>query len=221
LTIKFGYVKLEHPLVAFIYEAFGKQFGDLLLVGYGREPTEQEASFEFTETGGEGTDSWTVEVRARPLPGGKEPLVLAALLKFLLLRIDLDDESHVSPSLEFNMQALLEEVGRDGTLMSAAEVEEIIDRYVKISYVRNAQPQEDEVNPRERTKGQYRLVVGYTTLTYKDEGDERRRRLVDRVDLILELVEGLKGGEITFAGMKLGERQPGKPFPNSPFMPIL
>jgi hypothetical protein len=211
----------EHPLVAFIYEAFGKQFGDLLLVGYGKEPTQQEASFEFTEMGEQGTVSWTVEVIAHPHPGGKEPLVLAALLKFLLLRIDLDDERHVSPSLEFNMQVLLEEVGRDGTLMSAAQVEEIIDRYVKISYVRNTQPQEGEVNPGERTKGQYRLVVGYTTLTYKDEGDERRRRLVDRVELFPALVEGLKDGEITFAGMKLGERRPGKPFPNSPFMHIL
>jgi hypothetical protein len=213
---------LEHPLVAFIYEAFGKQLGDLLLVGYGRDPAEQEASFEFTELGGEGTGRWIVEVIAHRLPGGKEPLVLAALLKFLVLRIDLDDERYVSPSLEFSMQELLEEVGRDGTVMSAAEAEEIIDRYVRISYHgRTPEPQEGESYPREWRKVRCLLIGGYKTLTYRDEGDERPRRLVDRIDLYPELVEGLKAGEIIFAGMKLGERQPDQSFAGFPFVQIL
>jgi hypothetical protein len=89
------------------------------------------------------------EVFARLLPKGKEPLVLAALLKFLLLRIDLDDERKVSHNFEFNMQALLEEVGRDGTRMTAAEAEKIIERYVSTSYhLRDAEPRPDHVQPR-------------------------------------------------------------------------
>jgi hypothetical protein len=213
---------LVHPLVDFIYAEFGKPLGDLLLVGYGSKTAGQKASFEFTEQTAMGTASWIVEVSARPLPQGKEPLVLAALLKFLLLRIDLDNERNVFHNFEFNMQALLEEVGRDGTRMTAAEAEEIIERYVLTSYhLRDAEPRPGLVRPRERTSGHYLLVVGYTTLLYRDEGDEQPRRLLDRVNLASDLVEGLKRGEITFAGMKLGERQPDNSFAGFPFVQIL
>lgn len=209
----------EHPLVAFTYETFGKQLGDLLLVGYGNESAGQKASFEFTESTGKGTASWIVEVSARRLPSGKEPLVLAALLKFLLLRIDLDDEVNVSHNFEFNMQELLEEVSRDGTHMTAAEVEEIIERYAGTSYHRReAEPRSGSVRPRRRTSGLYLLVVGYTKLIYGDEGDEHPRRLIDRVNLTSDFVDELKRGEITFAGLKLGERRPEKQAPDFPFV---
>jgi hypothetical protein len=63
-------------------------------------------------------------------------------------------------------------------------------------------------------------VVGYTTLQYGDEGDEQPRRFVDRVNLASDLVEGLKRGEITFAGMKLGDIWPEKQAPKFPCAPF-
>lgn len=195
----------EHPLVTLIYAKFGKSFGDLLLVGYGSERAEEEATFEFTELREGVLVRWTVKVTANQLPSGKEPLVLAALFKFLLLRIDLDDSWHVSSNLEFDMNALLEEVGRDGTCMSAEEVDEIINKYFKVTYTtQGSDPNWAKSYSEPRYNGQDHIVVNYTKLTYRDDSDALPRRLVNRVHLCQSLVDGLKRGEIIFSLMNLG-----------------
>lgn len=207
----------EHPLVEFVYSTFGEPLGALLLVGYAGVAGKQ-ASFKFRAPMGGATRTWVVEVTARSLPRGREPLVLAALLKFLVLRIDLDDPSYVSRSFEFNMRELLEEVGRDGTRMSEEEADGIIEKYTGLSYtIREWEPKGPRAFGRARARGYYTFLSGYTTLNYKDEGDARARRLVDRVTFCEDFVEGLKRGEITFARMKLGERQPDRP---PPFFPL-
>ncbi len=207
----------EHPLVEFIYSNFGEPLGALLLVGYASE-AEKQASFKFRASKGGGTRTWIVDVTARALPCGREPLVLAALLKFLVLRVDLDDPSYVSRSFEFNMRELLDEVGRDGTRMSEEEADEIIEKYAGLSYtLREWEPKGPKAFRRARARGYYTFLSGYTTHTYRDEGDTRARRLVDRVTFSEDFVEGLKRGEITFAGMKLGQRQSDQPHPFFPF----
>jgi hypothetical protein len=201
----------EHPLVEFIYSTFGEPLGALLLVGYGSEQAKKKASFKFQVSRGGITKTWIVDVSSHALPSGREPLVLAALLKFLVLRVDLDDPSNVSHSVEFDMQKLLEEVGRDGTRISEERAREIIEKYTSISYtIREWDPKGPKASRRARTRGYYTFLSNYTTLTYSDEGDTRARRLLDRVSLYEDFVEGLKRGEIIFAGMKLGERQPDK-----------
>jgi hypothetical protein len=207
----------EHHLVEFIYSTFGEQLGALLLVGYAAE-AEKQASFKFRAPRGGATRTWVVDVTARSLPRGREPLVLAALLKFLVLRIDLDDPSYVSRSFEFNMRELLEEVARDGTRMSEEEAGGIIEKYASLSYtLREWEPKGPKAFTRARARGYYTFLSGYTTLNYRDDGDTRARRLVDRVTFCEDFVEGLKKGEITFAGMRLGERQPDRSPPFFPF----
>lgn len=201
----------EHPLVEFVYSTFGKSLGDLLLVGYASEQAQKKASFKFYAPRRGVTKTWIVDAASRALPRGNEPLILAALLKFLVLRIDLDEPGNVSPSLEFDMQKLLAEVGRDGTCISEEETGEIIEKYISISYtISEWEPKGTKGYSSTRAKGSYTLLSRYTTLAYKDEGDTRAMRLVDRVAFYDDFVEGLKRGEITFAGMKLGQRQPTK-----------
>lgn len=208
----------EHPLIEFTYSNFGEPLGALLLVGYASE-AEKQVSFKFRAPMGGAKRTWIVDVTARALPCGREPLVLAALLKFLVLRVDLDDPSYVSRSFEFNMRELLEEVGRDGTRMSEGEADEIIEKYAGLSYtLREWEPKGPKAFRRARARGYYTFLSSYTTHTYRDEGDTRARRLVDRVTFCEDFVEGLKRGEITFAGMKLGQRQPDRPPPLSPFV---
>ncbi len=208
----------EHPLVEFVYSTFGEQLGALLLVGYAGG-AEKQASFKFRAPMGGATRTWVVDVTARALPRGREPLVLAALLKFLVLRIDLDDPSYVSRSFEFNMRELLEEVARDGTRMTEEEADGIIEKYAGLSYtIREWEPKGPKAFRRARARGYYTFLSGYTTLNYRDEGDTRARRLVDRVTFCDDFVEGLKRGEITFARMKLGQRQPDRSPPFSPFV---
>jgi hypothetical protein len=207
----------EHPLVEFIYSTFGEPLGDLLLVGYGSHQERQQVSFKFRAPKGGVTQTWIVDVTAYALPCGREPLVLAALLKFLVLRVDLDYPDKVSNSFEFDMERLLAEVGRDGTRFSVEEAEEIIEKYTKISYtLREWKTKVPKAHKRARAK--YSFLSGYTTFTYGDEGDTQAMRLIDRVTLYEDFVEGLKKGEITFAGMILGERQPERPFANFPFV---
>lgn len=207
----------EHPLVEFVYSTFGEPLGALLLVGYAGE-AETRASFKFRAPMGGATSTWVVDVTARALPCGREPLVLAALLKFLVLRVDLDDPSYVSRSFEFDMQKLLAEVGRDGTRLSEEEADEIIEKYTGISYtIREWEPKGPKAFTRARARGYYTFLSGYTTLIYRDEGDTRARRLVDRVTFCEEFVEGLKRGEITFARMRMGERRPDRTPPFFPF----
>ena len=144
--------------------------------------------------------------------------MLAALLKFLVLRVDLDHPSNVSRSFEFDMQKLLGEVGRDGPRMAEEGVDEIIEKYTGLSFaIREWEPKGPGAFRRARGRGYYTFLSSHTTLTYRDEGDTEEKRLVDRVTFSEDFVEGLKRGEITFAGMKLGQRQPDQPPPLFPF----
>jgi hypothetical protein len=207
----------EHPLVEFVYSTFGEPLGALLLAGYAGE-SEKQASFKFRASKGGPTRTWVVDVTAHSLPCWKEPLVLAALLKFLVLRIDLDNPSYISRSFEFNMHELLEEVARDGTHMTEEKADEIIEKYTGLSYtIREWEPKGPRAFGRVRARGYYTFLSSYTTLTYKDEGDTEAKRLVDRVTFSEDFIEGLKRGEIIFAGMKLGQRQPDQLPPFFPF----
>jgi hypothetical protein len=197
-----------HPLVEFVIDAFGLPIASLLLAGYGREHPEQEERFEFTVKREGGDKTWKVWVEGRTLPFGNEPLVLAALLKFLLLRIKLD-HMYVSYGLEFSMGELLREVRQDVIEMTEEEVERIIVKYTKVSYrtevwdERRAQKHKKPV-PRSES----RLVFGYESPVYEDDWGGIPRRLFYRASLSIDLVQGLKNRVFTFAGMKLGPVNP-------------
>jgi hypothetical protein len=107
------------------------------------------------------------------------------------------------------MNALLKEVGRDGTRMSAEEADEIINKYFTVIYtVQGSDPQWAKSYSCPRYNGSDHIVVSYTKLTYRDDGDVLPRRLVNRVHLCQSLVDGLKRGEINFSLMNLGRIQP-------------
>lgn len=202
----------EHPLVAFVYDTFGRPLGDLLLVGYGSARATQKKSFEFTAPrGGKTAGRWVVDVTGE-LPRGNEPLVLAALLYFLVFRVDHDEHMYVSDSFEFDMGNLLKEVGRDGqTRMSPEEAQHIIEKYVGLSYtLRELEPGADVVEARSRVMGLRTLFISYTYFFNRGDDDAEPMRIIDRVRIDKELVGGLKRGELTFAGMRLGKRRPAR-----------
>jgi hypothetical protein len=202
---------VEHPLVEFIYSEFGKPLGDLLLVGYGSAQAGRKESFEFNAPrGGGDVRRWAVDVTGGELLSGNEPLVLAALLKFLLFRVDHDNEMYVSDSFEFNMQNLLREVRRDGrTSMSPEEAHQTIEKYVRLSYtLREVEPGADLAQARSRTVALHTFLSSYTYYFEREDYDAEPVRLINRVRINKEFVEGLKCGRLLFAGMELGERAP-------------
>jgi hypothetical protein len=201
----------EHSLTEFIYAEFGKPLGDLLLVGHGHIEAGRKESFEFNAPRGEdAARTWLVEVTARALPRDIEPLILAALLKFLLGRVDLDDPEYVSGTFEFNMDNLLRELARDGwTGVSAKEVHDTIVKYTRLSYTLRELVRKTFGPPtKSRARGTYTFLSGFTYITEREGDGTGPMRLVDRVKINEEFVEGLKRGEIIFAGMKLGKRLP-------------
>jgi hypothetical protein len=200
-----------HPLVDFIYSEFGKPLGDLLLAGYGRQPGGRKESFEFhAPWRGKAARTWLVEVTARSLPGDIEPLVLAAILKLLLDRVDFDEDKYVTATFEFNMDNLLRELARDGmTRVSAKEAHQIILKYTGLSYALRERITKPFGPPtKSRVRGNYTFLRGYTWIVDRDGSPAGQMHLLDRVTINEEFVEGLKRGEIIFAGMTLGKRRP-------------
>jgi hypothetical protein len=201
----------QYSLAEFIYAEFGQPLGDLLLAGQGRLYSGRKESFEFTAPrGGDALKTWLIEVTARALPRDIEPLILAALLKSLLGRVDLDDPEYVSGTFEFNMDNLLRELARAGYPgVSAQEVHDTIVKYTRLSYtLRELVPKTFGPPTKSRARGTYTFLYGFTYLIEREAGGTGPTRIVDRVKINEEFVEGLKRGEITFAGMKLGERLP-------------
>lgn len=200
-----------HPLVDFIYSEFGKPLGDLLLAGYGRPPGGRKESFEFhAPWRGKAARAWLVEVTARSLPGDIEPLVLAAILKFLLDRVDFDEDEYVTATFELNMHNVLRELARDGTTrVSAEEAHQIILKYTGLSYALRERITKPFRPPtKSRVRGNYTFLRGYTWITDRHADAPEPTHIVDRVTINEEFVGGLKRGEIIFAGMTLGERRP-------------
>jgi hypothetical protein len=201
----------EHSLREFIYAEFGKPLGDLLLLGYGHMEAGRKESFEFNAPRGEDAPrTWLVEVTARALPRDIEPLILAILLKFLLGRVDFDEPEYVSGTFEFNMDNLLRELAQEGwTCVSAKEVHNIIVKYTTLSYtLRELTPKTFGPPTKSRVRGAYTFLQSFSYIVQREGDGTGQTRLVDRVKINEEFVEGLKRGEIIFAGMKLGERLP-------------
>src|SRR5215204_1818038 len=90
-----------HPLITYVYETFGQQFGGLLLAGYGEEPGGAPGRIYVIEQAVGEETNWVIKLVTNRLPRGKEPLVLAALLTLLLRR------PNISHRLEFKLDELL------------------------------------------------------------------------------------------------------------------
>lgn len=189
-----------HPLTAFVYENFGKQFGDLLLLGYGAEPSGRRRRLYINESEAGAETKWVIEFAARHQPCRDEPLVLAALLKLLLSR------ANVSHYLEFELGELLIELQWQDESNILQQVETAIVGYVRLLYDKQANAQERRRMPREEGGGCYHLLTGYV------RGDESAPSgTLDRgrrgVYFDAEFVRALRRGRVYFAGIDFGPLQ--------------
>ena len=183
--------------MTFVYETFGQQFGELLMAGYGSEPSGRHRKLYFTDLeAGVGT-GWEIELAARRVPCRDEPLVLAALFKLLLSRPSL------SHHLELEMSELLAELKWLDTMSTRRKVETTIRGYVRLFYSKQADMRSRRHTSETVGGGYYHLLTAYvredrlgaagtcaTTLSgiYFDAG----------------LIDGLKRGRVNFAGIDFG-----------------
>jgi hypothetical protein len=190
-----------HPLTTFIYETFGQQFGELLLFGYGEEPSSKHRKVYLTESDAEGDADRVIELVSPRPPCRNEPLVLAALLKLLLRRLSISHHSH---HLEFESDELLAELGWEDDISTRRRMETAIISYVRLLY--DEQPDE---RPGRRTSsgmggGYYHLLTGYIRAAKISLSGGSFAETLNRVDFDSGFIEGLRQDRVHFAGINFG-----------------
>jgi len=182
-------------LVSFVYEAFGAQCAALLMAGLGEDPSRVGKKFYMQEGEVDGGRQWEIGVVSNSLPCRSEPLVLAALLKILL-------QSEGTPSLlEFQMSEVLDELLLAGVALTPGTADRIISKYVALFYDKRPSGggESDEAGG-----GMYSLVTAYLKGSVNEDRRIGPARVSNSVTFDQSFVEGLRRGEVTFAGIRFG-----------------
>lgn len=187
-----------HPLTTFVSETFGRQFGDLLLAGYGAEPGSKCERLYLTELDAGVEAGWVIELVARRPPYGDEPLVLAALLKLLLSR------PSISHHLEFELSELLAELRWQEDADTRRKVETAITSYVRLLYDKQVDARAERRTLAVEGGGYYHLLTGYVRGTKHDSIGGSLIGTLSGVDFNSSFIEALRQGQVYFAGINFG-----------------
>lgn len=186
-----------HPLTTFVFETFGRQFGDLLLTGYGAEPGGERRRLYLTESDAGDETGWVIEhVASRP-PCRDEPLVLAALLKLLLRR------PSISHDLEFELGELLAELRWQDDAHARHQAEAAIGVYVRLLYEKQVDGRAGQRASSAAGGGYYHLLTAYFRGA-KDGADGDPAKTYRGVYFDEDFAAGLKRGRVYFAGIDFG-----------------
>jgi hypothetical protein len=186
-----------HPLTTFVYETFGRQFGDLLLAGYGAEPDGRRRRLYLTESEAGVEIGWVIELVARRPPCRDEPLVLAALLKLLLSR------PSISHHLEFELTELLAELRWHDDVSTRQQVETAIADYVRLLYDKQTDKRAGRRTSAITEGGFYHLLIGYVRGPNSETGAALAGPL-GGVYFDAGFIRALRQGRVSFAGIDFG-----------------
>jgi hypothetical protein len=164
----------EQRLLDFSRERFGEHLSHFLLAGLGEEDEARIWLFTATFTDGQGIDRCReikVEANERPdivtlLPRRREPLVILALLRLLIV-----DREMSTSSLSYELEEVLNLLGWEDSAQSRLTIDGAIERYFNISYNWSLSAEELEERNLSFYNGQSRLVSGYS---HYDAEEERR-----------------------------------------------
>jgi hypothetical protein len=191
----------DHPLAEFVYCTFGSRFADLLMVGYNEEPSQKRKIFRITEKiDGRGFE-WLIEAIGNSLPSRQEPLILAALIKILLKR------TIISRQLVFDMDELIDAIGRSDELLTQAAIDQIISNYASLSF--HKEPSDKRAEKTGLKWGEYSLIKAYLRESVRNLGEAIPQRTSRLVEIDLGFVEGIKMGKVYFADINFGQIQLG------------
>jgi hypothetical protein len=190
-----------HPLTTFIYETFGQQFGELLLSGYGEEPSGRHRKVYLTESDAGVETGWVIELVSRRLPCHNEPLVLAALLKLLLRRLSLPHYSH---HLEFEPDELFAELGWKDDMSVRRQMETALIGYVRLLYDKQLDEGAGQGTSATMGGGYYHLLTGYVRGATSGSAGGSFANILSGVDFDTGFIEGLRHGRVYFAGINFG-----------------
>lgn len=187
-----------NPLVTFVYDTFGRQFGDLLLTGYGAQPGGARRRLYLTESADGVEAYWVVNLVTRRLPCRDEPLVAAALLKLLLSR------PSISQYMKFDLGELLTLLRWRDDASTRRRVEAAIGHYVRLLYDKQVDTRAGKRPSAREGGGYYHLLTGYVREDKSGAGASLPRASRE-VYFDSGLIKGLKQGRVCFAGIDFGE----------------
>jgi hypothetical protein len=184
----------EQRLLDFAHEQFGEPLSQFLLSGLDKEDEARTWLFTVTVTNERGVDRCReikVEANERPdivtvLPRRREPLVILALLRLLIV-----DHKMSSATLSYELEEVLGLLGWEDSAKSRLTIDEAIERYAVMSYYWTLSGEELEEKNLSSYKGQSRIVSGYDRSAIEGEGWSKS--LPGKVEFGARFIEGLIG----------------------------
>lgn len=186
-----------HPLVTFVYDTFGQQFGGLLLTGYGAEPRRVRRMLYITESESGVETDWVIRLVTSHLPCRDEPLVLAALLKLLL------SHANISQYLRFEPGELLTILQWRDDGSTRRQVDSVIGCYVRLLYDKQVDARAGRRSSSCEGGGYYHLLTGYAREN-KSVTDAAITGAASEVYFDSGFINGLRYGRVYFAGIDFG-----------------
>lgn len=183
----------EQRILDFAHEQFGEPLTRFLLAGLGEDGTAQSWLFTIQFTSDGATLRREIQVSAGEQPDGlgrlpqrREPLVILALLRLLVLRNQIS-----SASLSYKMEEVLEILGWKDTIRSRRLIDEAVERYSSLMYRWAMGVDELALRRLSFYNSTECFVSGFSRLDEEGKHGNDAMRVINRIDFNKEFVETL------------------------------
>lgn len=198
MSTPYAPTEAEHNLLDTARRVLGTNLSEFLLCGLG-EPHHPRRLYTARSVRAHGPGlSFQLEVVSESndgLPGGRDPLVMAALLHLLWTGGEGRDE------VVFRDELLLERLAWPDTPESRLSIGEAVERYYSAAYLRRStEPLGEEAGERQSSQVQ-KLVPGYETTVEMLSGPPKEVRKSTIVQFAPKLIEEVTGSEKYFLGI--------------------
>lgn len=179
-------------MLEFALDLFGEPLSRFFLSGIGEETETQVWLFSVSFNDGRGA-ARSREVRVEPddipgeprvLPGGREPLVILALLRLLI-----EDRPQSSSTMSYKQEQVLKFLGWKDTAEVRSVIDQAVKRYARLAYRWGLGTEELADREISFYDAEARFVSGYAH--YGAGGGEEYQRVANHVDFASEFVEEL------------------------------
>lgn len=184
----------ERRLVGFALEQFGEQLSQFLMAGFGTEVAVKSRVFSIEFTSSDGAIlRRDIQLSVNQLydasiflPWMRDPLVILALLKLLLL-----EPGRTSANLFYEYEDVLNLLGWENTPESRQDINEAVERYTDLTYRWSLSAEELIRKNLAYNTGREVLVSGYSFVDLTTEDGEQMERLASRIDFSASFIEDL------------------------------
>lgn len=188
----------EHDLLDTARRVLGVNLSELLLAGLG-EPHQQRRLYTARSVRAHGPGLTfrleAVSDSVAGLPGGRDPLVMAALVHLLWTGDRGKDE------VVFRDEELLEKLSWLDTSESRSSIEGAVERYYCTAYLRASTEPMGAGGGERRSSQVQKLVPGYETTLELLSGPPKETRKSTVVQFMPKLIEEVSGAEKYFLGV--------------------